>query len=164
MDVTNVNPGLIFWTLLNFALLLFILKTFAWKPILNALHERESSISDALTRAEQATMQANKLLKESDDKLASAQQEMMHLIRDGRNQAAAQLQSALEEAENIKSAKIAEATAEIEREKDSAMQSLRSEVASLVISATERILRDKIDVDYQMRVVDSLINDIPSKN
>ena len=47
----EINPGLIIWTLVTFVLLVFTLGKFAWKPIVNALHEREQSIADSLAKS-----------------------------------------------------------------------------------------------------------------
>ena len=54
MGLVMPNPGTIFWMLIIFGIVLFILKKFAWKPILNALKEREESIANALNSAEEA--------------------------------------------------------------------------------------------------------------
>lgn len=158
----DISPGLALWTLLNFGLFFILLAKFAWKPIVNALSTREKGIEDAIMRAEQANIQAQKILKENEEKMAKAQQEMMQLIRDGRAQADAQVQAALQEAENVKKLKIDEAREEIRRAKDQAMQELKKEVSSLVVTATEKILREKLDQNEQKKLIDSFIADIPA--
>jgi F-type H+-transporting ATPase subunit b len=156
----SVSPGVVFWTLVNFSLFVFLLGRFGWKPLLSALNEREKSIQDAILRADEANAKAQQLLKENEEKLAKSQQEMMELVREGRAQAQAQVQKALEEAEKVKQAKLNEATAEIQREKESAMQTLRSEVSNLVVMATEKILKETIDPTKQKKVVDSFIDEM----
>lgn len=158
----DISPGLALWTLLNFGLFFILLAKFAWKPIVNALSAREKGIEDAIMRAEQANIQAQKILKENEEKMAKAQQEMMQLIRDGRAQADAQVQAALQEAENVKKQKLVEAREEIQRAKDQAMQELKKEVSSLVVTATEKILRAKLDQNEQKKLIDSFIADIPA--
>lgn len=158
----DISPGLALWTLLNFGLFFILLAKFAWKPIVNALSTREKGIEDAIMRAEQANIQAQKILKENEEKMAKAQQEMMQLIRDGRAQADAQVQAALQEAENVKKQKLEEAREEIQRAKDQAMQELKKEVSSLVVTATEKILREKLDQNQQKKLIDSFIADIPA--
>ena len=54
MDLVTPDIGLIFWTTVSFAILYFILAKFAWKPILDTINERETSIRDALKSAENA--------------------------------------------------------------------------------------------------------------
>jgi F-type H+-transporting ATPase subunit b len=160
MDLLSVSPGVVFWTLVNFTIFAILIGRLGWKPMLKALNDREASIQDALSRAEEANAQAQKLLKENEAQLAKSQQEMMELVREGRAQAQAQVQKALEEAEKVKQAKLAEATAEIQREKEVAMQSLRTEVSNLVVMATEKILKETIDPAKQKKVVDSFLDEM----
>lgn len=61
----DVNPGLIFWTIITFLILLFILKKTAWKPILQALKEREDNIRASLEKAEQARKEAEEILEKN---------------------------------------------------------------------------------------------------
>jgi F-type H+-transporting ATPase subunit b len=158
--VLSVSPGLIIWTIVNFTIFAFILGKFAWKPLTTALTARERSIEESITRAEKASEEATRVMKENEVKMAKAQQEMSEIVRQGREEAQAKVQAALQEAEKVKEQKMNEARTEIEREKQAAMQSLRSEVANLVVMATEKILKEKLDVDQQKKIVNTFIDDI----
>lgn len=158
----DISPGLMLWTLVNFGLFFILLAKFAWKPIVNSLSAREKDIEDSIMRAEQANIQAQKILKENEEKMAKAQQEMMQLIRDGRAQADAQIQAAMQEAENVKKQKLEEAREEIRRAKEQAMQELKKEVSVMVISATEKILKEKLDQNQQKKLIDSFIAEMPA--
>jgi F-type H+-transporting ATPase subunit b len=158
--VLSVSPGLIIWTIVNFTIFAFILGKFAWKPLTTALSAREQSIEESITRAEKASEEATRVMKENEAKMAKAQQEMSEIVRQGREEAQAKVQAALQEAEKVKEQKMNEARTEIEREKQAAMQSLRSEVANLVVMATEKILKEKLDVDQQKKIVNTFIDDI----
>ena len=155
----DISPGLMVWTLINFAIFFLLLRKLAWKPMLTALKNRETKIQESLEGAERAQAEAARLIKENEAKLAEAQQKMMDLVRDGRAQAEAAIQKATEEAERIKVTKLEEARAEIEREKQAAMNQLRNEVSSLVIVATEKILRQQLDADKQRTLVESVLQD-----
>jgi len=54
MDLVTPDVGLLFWTFCSFAILYFLLKKFAWKPILGSVNHREASIREALLAAENA--------------------------------------------------------------------------------------------------------------
>ena len=54
MDLVTPDVGLLFWTFISFAILFFVLKKFAWKPIVGTVNDREQSIKDALASAENA--------------------------------------------------------------------------------------------------------------
>ncbi|MDP1994372.1 MAG: hypothetical protein Q8K40_03905, partial [Ignavibacteria bacterium] len=71
----SVNPGLAFWTVLTFLILLFILKKFAWKPILAALDEREQKIKDSLLMAEKANEEAKQMIEDNKKQLLLAEDE-----------------------------------------------------------------------------------------
>ena len=158
--LTTISPGLMIWTAVVFLIFAWLLGKYAWRPIISALESREKSIGDSIASAEKANQEAQRILKENEEKMAQAQQEMMQLIRDGRAQAEAQLQAAAEEAEKIKQDKLTEAREAIEQARLSAMQSLRSEVSALVVIATEKILKEKLDGEYQEKVINSLIDEI----
>jgi len=55
--INQFSYGLFFWQLIILLIVIFILGKFAWKPIVNALDEREKGISDALASAEQAKLE-----------------------------------------------------------------------------------------------------------
>lgn len=159
----DMSPGLIFWTLVNFCGFAFIIAKFGWKPMMNGLKAREQSIRESIENAERASAEAVARLNESKAKIASAQAEMMTIVREGKNQADAMLRKAHDEAEHVKQHKIVEAQAEIEREKDEAIKALRTEVSSLVIDATEKLLGRTMQGEDQKRLVESYVNEL-SKN
>jgi F-type H+-transporting ATPase subunit b len=162
-NLLNVSPGLIFWTLLNFSIFLFIIGKFGFKPLLESLKSRQDGISNAINEADRINANAHALLKESQAKMTSAQQDMMNLVKEGKHQAEALVQAAHEEAERIKRIKITEAQREIEREKEAALQSLRAETASLVVQATSKILGSTMNAESHRTLIESYIDDV-SKN
>ena len=95
-NLLNVSPGLIFWTLFNFSVFLFLIGKFGFKPLLASLKARESGIENAISEADRVNAEAHALLKESQAKLASAQQDMMNLVKEGKQQAEHLVQSAYE--------------------------------------------------------------------
>ncbi|CAN5554848.1 F0F1 ATP synthase subunit B [soil metagenome] len=159
----QVNPGLIFWTLINFSIFAFIIAKFAWKPLKEGLQARENTINEAIANARLANDEAQTLLNESKAKITSAQQEMMAIVKNGKVQAEAQIRLATEEAEAVKNQKIKEAQREIERSKDDAIKELRQEVTSLVIDATEKLIGRRLDSEDHKRIIDSSVNEL-SKN
>jgi len=156
----DMSPGLIFWTLVNFCGFALILAKYAWKPMMSGLKAREASIRENLDNADRASAEAIARLNESKAKIASAQAEMMSIVREGKNQADAMLRKAQDEAEHVKQHKIVEALSEIEREKEVAIKALRAEVSSMVIDATEKLLGRTMQGDDQKRLVESYVNDL----
>ena len=161
MNPLDINPGLIFWTIINFLIFLFIIIKFGGKPIINSLKTREDHIHTEIENAEKANAEAQKLLKESQEKLDSAQREMSEIISKGRQQGEELIRKAAEEADKVKQAKIEDAKREIERSKESALKELRTEVAGLVVKATEKILDEKLDDEHHRKLIESYIEKLP---
>jgi F-type H+-transporting ATPase subunit b len=75
MDLLTPSFGLIIWTLVAFLVVFFILKKYAWKPILNSLGEREKNISDALLSTEKIKREMESLKNENEILLVKAREE-----------------------------------------------------------------------------------------
>ena len=159
----ELSPGLVIWTLFNFSIFAFIIAKYAWKPMMQGLAAREKSIHDAIQGAEAANQEAHAILQENKERIANPQSEMMAIVREGKVQADAMLRKATEEAVAVKHQKLTEAKREIERQKDDAIKELRTEVSTLVVDATEKLLGRTMEGDDHKRIVDNYVNEL-SKN
>ncbi len=159
-DLLAPDFGLIIWIAITFGLLLFVLTKFAWKPITSALSERETTIHESLAQAEKALAEAKQLQADNSKARRDAEAQAQSIIREAR-----------EEAERVRTEEVDktrsqikqlqdQAQAEIAREKDSALSSLRQEVADLAIRAAEKILRENLDADRQKKIVDNFLGDL----
>lgn len=149
----NVSPGLIIWTLVNFGVFFFLIAKFGFKPMISSLEDRENSISNAISESERLHADAQKLLRESQEKLGSAQHEMMELVKQGKIQAETIVRQAQEQAEKVKKEKLDQAVREIEREKELALQTIRAEMATLVVAATGKMLSETLDENKHKALV-----------
>ncbi|MBK7258885.1 MAG: F0F1 ATP synthase subunit B [Ignavibacteriae bacterium] len=156
----DINPGLILWTILTFVIVLVILRRTAWKPLLTALKEREDSIRTSLHDAEEARNQAQKLLDENKKLMATAETQSQKIIKEGRDMAERLKAEILEKANASSQQMVLQAREEIQREKESALTQLRSEVADLAITAAGKILDANLDPAKQRAIVDAAIRDI----
>jgi F-type H+-transporting ATPase subunit b len=153
----DIQTGPILWTIINFTLLLVLLRAVAWKPIVKALETRESSINDALNRAEKAKGEAERVLAENQKALQRAEEESQKVLRDSREYAERLHSEATLKAQEEGRRILEQARHEIERSKQQALNELRGEVASLAVGGAERILRDTLDGDRQKRLVDEYL-------
>ncbi len=159
-SLLDVNPGLIFWTVVTFVLLLLILKKMAWKPILNSLTEREDFIKESVERAETAKKEAEELLEENKKNLAVAEQEAQKVIAQGREYAENLKAQIVEESKLEAKKLIDDAAVEIERKNQEAFNNLKGDIASIAIEAAEKILRDNLDKEKQTKIVNEFIQDL----
>ena len=84
MDLLTPSFGLIIWTLVAFLVVFFILKKYAWKPILNSLGEREKNISDALLSTEKIKKEMESLKNENEILLVKAREERSQMMREAK--------------------------------------------------------------------------------
>jgi F-type H+-transporting ATPase subunit b len=156
----DINPGLIVWTIITFILLLVVLRTVAWKPLVGALTAREEKIRTALLQAEEAQRRAEQLLEENKRQMAEAEGQAQHIIKEGRLMGERIKTEIVDKANQASRQMIAQATEEINREKESALKELRTEMADLVITATGKILDANLDTPKQRELVETVIKQI----
>lgn len=157
--MTDINTGPILWTIINFVILLAILGKLGWKPIVEALEKRETSINDALDQAEKAQEDAKKTLADNRAILAKAEAEAQDVLRDSREYAQKIRDEAMGKAEAEARGLIDRANQEIERSKKEALNSLRSEVAVLAVGASEKILKETLDEEKGTKLVEAYLNE-----
>ena len=156
----DVNPGLIIWTVVTFAVLLFVLKKVAWKTILNSLNEREKFIKDSLEKAEIAQKEAEKLIQDNRASMLKAEEEAQKIIAQGRDYAEKLKAQLLEESKTEAKKLVDNAKAEIERKNQEAFNDIKDQVAEIAISAAEKIIRENLDSEKNTQLVNKLIEDL----
>jgi F-type H+-transporting ATPase subunit b len=145
MGLVSPNPGTIFWMLLIFSIVFYILKRFAWKPILNALKERENSIRDALNSADLARKQIEDLRADQDVLRANALKDKELILKEARDIKDRIIAEAREKASQEGAKMIAQIREQIENEKLSALNDIRLQVADLSVQIAEKILQEKLE-------------------
>jgi F-type H+-transporting ATPase subunit b len=161
MDLITPGTGLIFWQLFGFLGLLFILIKFAWKPMLAALDERESSIENALKSAETARNEMANLKAENEKLLAEARLERDIILKKAQEASVRMIDEAKENAIKAGVQMIANAKAVIETEKKAALADIKTQVSSLSLEITEKLLRKNLsDVKAQKELVDGFLNEL----
>jgi F-type H+-transporting ATPase subunit b len=144
MKLLTPEFGLIIWTLLAFLVVLFILKKFAWKPILNSLKERETHIADSLSTAEKVRAEMAQLKSENEALLAKAREERAQLLKEARDTKDRIISEAKEQAKVEANKIVVDAQAAIQQQKMAALTDVKNQVGTLVIEVAEKILRREL--------------------
>lgn len=161
MGLVMPNPGTIFWMIIIFAIVLFILKKFAWKPILNALKEREESIANALNSAEEAKKEVAGLKADNERIVAEARRERDVILKEARDLKDKIIAEAKEKAGEEAQKSIAQARQQIDAEKTAAINTIKKQVAELSVEIAEKVIRKELsNKGEQEKMVDGLIDDI----
>lgn len=143
-----------------FLLLIFLMVKFAWKPILNALNEREDNIQGALDAAEKAKMEMENLQADNKKLLNEARAERDAMLKEARDMKAKMIADAKDEAKVAADQMIAQAQAAIESEKKAAVADLKNQVATLSVDIAEKVVRAELaDAGKQQKLVENLLGD-----
>ena len=145
MGLVTPSAGTIFWMVIIFGVVVFILGKFAWKPILNALREREEAIRDALNSAELARRQIGDLKAEQDLIRAEAVRDKEQILREARDIRDQMISEAREKAGQESAKLMAQLRDQMENEKNMALDEIKQQVAELSVKIAETILREKLD-------------------
>lgn len=159
--INEFSVGLFFWQLVIFVSLIFLLRKFAWKPILSAVEERESKISDALDQAEKAKAEVSRLQSNNEALLREAQQERDAMLKSAREAKDAMIAEAKGKAAEEAERMIAAARTAIQNEKMAAVTELKNQVAQLSLEVAEKLVREQLSSsDKQKELSNKLVSEL----
>lgn len=144
MQLLTPGFGLIIWTLLAFLIVFFILKKFAWKPILNSMNKREEGIAESLATAEKIKSEMALMKSENEALLAKAREERAQLLKEAKETKDKIINDAKEQAKIETNKIIADAQSVINQQKMAALTDLKNQVGSLVVEVSEKVLRREL--------------------
>jgi F-type H+-transporting ATPase subunit b len=160
MDLVTPDVGLLFWTVISFFVLLFLLKKFAWKPIVGTVNDREKSIREALDSAEKARLEMQNLQADNERILKEARAEREAMLKEARELKAKIVSDAKDEAQQQANKMIEQAQVAIESEKKSAMAELKNHVAGLSVDIAEKMIREQLsNNDKQLKLVEDMLGE-----
>ena len=158
--INQFEFGLFFWQVLIFVGLILLLKKFAWKPILDAVNDREEGIKNALLAAENAKKDMQNLKADNEKLLAEARAERDLMIKEAREIKEKMIADAKSEAQVQGEKMIDQAKASIESEKNAAMAELKNQVSSLSLEIAEKLLKDELsNKEAQTKLVEKMLGD-----
>jgi F-type H+-transporting ATPase subunit b len=144
MQLLTPSLGLLFWTLLAFLIVFFVLRKFAWGPILSSLNKREQGIADSLEAAEKVKREMAQLKNENEALMAQAREERGAMLKEARETKDRIIAESKEQAKVEYSKIIAEAQQAIESQKMAALTEVKNQVGKLVLEVTEKVLRREL--------------------
>ncbi len=158
--INDFSLGLFFWQTLIFIGLIFLLKKFAWKPILDSVNEREEGIKNALLAADNAKKEMQNLKSDNEKLLADARAERETMLKEAREIKEKMIADAKFEAQNAGEKMIAQAKAAITSEKNAAMTDLKNQVSNLSLEIAEKVLRSELsNKESQTKLVAQMLGD-----
>tara|TARA_R110002072_G_scaffold239187_5_gene396980 strand:- start:3957 stop:4457 length:501 start_codon:yes stop_codon:yes gene_type:complete len=154
------SVGLFFWQTLLFLILLFLLRKYAWKPILKAVTDREESIEQALEQADKAREEMKKLQSDNEAIIREARIERDAILKEAREIKASIIDEAKTKAGEEGAKMIEQAKEQINNQKMAAITELKNQVADMSITIAEKVLGRELEAkDKQAELVNEQLND-----
>lgn len=153
------NLFTIFATLVNFLLLIGILKHFLFDKVNTAIENRNNEVKEAIDSAEVKNLEAEKLRESFEKQIANLESKGREIVKDSKVKADAQAADILHEADEKAKVLIKQTEAEIERLKRKAIEDMKTEIGALAIYAAEKILEKQLDHQEQQDVIGKIIDE-----
>jgi F-type H+-transporting ATPase subunit b len=151
MELVKPEFGLLFWMFVTFFIVLFLMKKFAWGPILKMIHEREETIENALNEAQKARQEIADMQSSNEQLLQEARIERDKILKDAREIRESMLNESKARATAEYEKILATAKADIQTEKMAAINEMKNQVAVLSLEIAEKILRSELSSDQKQK-------------
>ncbi len=153
--------GLVFWTTIVFLTFWFLIGKFALKPIVKSIKDREQSINDALSAADKAKEEMQKLQSDNAALLKEAREEGAKILKEAKEVKDSIITDAHNKAKDDAAKIVADAKAEIEAQKKAAMAEVKNEVSKISIEIAQKVLGRELDAAKdQQTYINSLVDKI----
>jgi F-type H+-transporting ATPase subunit b len=157
-----LQPSLALWTVVVFLGLFFILSRFAWKPLSQALHQREEHLEHCLLQTEKARNESEQLLAEHRRLMSQAGDQVKALIEKAQKDAQASADEIVRLAQSEATASRERAERDIGTARDQALAEIWGQTANLAVSVAGRVLDKQMNEDEHRRLLDMAIKELPA--
>ncbi|QQK82057.1 F0F1 ATP synthase subunit B [Salicibibacter cibi] len=158
--IADIQWGNALYQLLIFSLLIWVVSRWALKPLLGVMKKREQQVNDNLDNAEKSRAEAEQYLEQQREELKKAREDTQAMIDNANKMSEQQakeiLDNAKAEGERLKEA----AAADINREKEQALESVRDQVASLSVAIATKVIEKELDEGEQEKLIDSYLKEV----
>ena len=162
-DLISVVPGLMIWTVVTFAIVLFVLRKVAFGRIQGLIDARRDRIRQALDEADKAREEARQLRELTRQEREEAKAERERILDESRKQGQQQFQQAREQAAKDLERRLEENRKAIDAENVKLREAIRRDVVELTLLASEKVTGKVLDSDDQRRLIDETIGEVDLK-
>lgn len=162
-SLTDVKPGLIFWTLVTFFLVAFILRSRAWGPILSLVEEREKQITASVEAAKKERADAEKLLAEGKEAMEKARRDAAEEMRRIKAEMDRFRDQAMADAAKKAAEELQGARKQIQEEKNKAIAEVKGMAVDLALQAAERLVGEALDDAKHRKLAEKFIEQMPGQ-
>jgi ATP synthase, F0 subunit b len=153
------NLFTIFATVVNFIILILILKHFLFNKVNNLIESRNNEIKETISSAEAQKLEADRLRESCEKEIATLESKGREILKDAKVKADAQAKDIVHEAEERVALLMKQTELEIEREKKKSLEDMRQEIGALAIFAAEKILEKQLNHQEQQTIIGKIIDE-----
>ncbi len=164
-SILTPDLGLLFWMTLAFLVVFFVLSKFGFPAIVNMVEKRKIYIDESLKKAHEASERLTNIKEEGEAILLEARQKQADILKEAAATRDAIVEQAQQKAREEGTRLISEARAEIDSEKQAALDAIRNQVAVLSVSIAEKVVRGNLaDDKAQMDLIDRMLDEVSSSD
>ena len=161
MELIRPELGVLFWMIIVFGLVLLILRVFAWKPILNALKEREKTIQQRFDVAKKAKKELAEIEFGNERIIALAKTERANMLKEAKDTKNKIIEDAKKQAQGEADKIMQDTYKKLEKQKQDKVEEIKNQIASLSVDIAEKVLKEKLSKDQsQKNYIKNLVNEI----
>lgn len=157
INTFHIDWKLIIAQLVNFGIVLFVLKKFAYGPMLKLMTERTEKIEKGIENAEAASKKLTEITEKEKAVLVEARKQAQEIVANAEAQALKNKEEIIAEAKTQGEKILADSAKKIEQEKNQMMQEVKGQIAELVIGATSKIVDVKIDGEKDKELINKAL-------
>lgn len=162
VDLLSPNPGVMFWTLIIFVVLLVLLSRLAFKPLTAAVEAREKALEELINSAKRDRDEAGKLLAEQQKGLDATRADAQRVIAESRVTAEKLRNEMLEQTKQQQHELLDRARTEIDNERKRAIADLRREAVELALAGASKVIERNLDDQTNRKLVESFLATVPT--
>lgn len=160
LEKLGINPVLLITQIINFIILLFILKRFLYKPILEMLEKRRAKIADGLKNAKEIEEKLRAAKRIEEERLREVKERTREILGEAKERAEKMRTEILKKSEDEAGQILEKAKAEIRNEKLKMLGEVKKEAADLMTAAVVKILESQLDKNSQRKIVERAVKEI----
>lgn len=149
----GINLKLFIAQLINFAVILFVLWRWAYRPLLRVMHERQKTIHDSLDNAKKIETRLEQAEQEYQEKMKQARRDAVRVMEQAEEEAETHLNTMKQKTEAEVVKLVQSAKTKIAEERDGAVRDVRAHAAGLIAGAIEKVLGETMNVERQEKLV-----------
>jgi len=162
-EFTVIRPavGLFLWTAIIFLLFWFLISKYAFRPIADALEQRDHDINDAIEEAEKARQSMQNIKSENDRIISEARTEQANILKEARNAKDQVINEAKNEAKAEANKIVSSARTELQAQKNNALATVKKDSGLMALTIAEKLIKKQlIGSDDHQDYANGLIDDI----